>query len=79
MKKSDLIRRSINSTRKVHLYGTVLGNTFADGFESGYRAARADLRRELIPCDHLDKKGKIVVVGVRDFMQVVIDWLRPIR
>jgi hypothetical protein len=70
MKKSDLTRRAklyaVNRNR-------VNGDNIYDaavGFESGYRAARADLRKEL----------KYAALNkIRNLYTPVLVWLRPIR
>jgi len=74
MKKFDLTRRA-NRVAEGYRY-TVHDpvDVAAHAFESGYRAARADLRREL-SVQRVDLKN---IPGVF-LSQLIRKWLRPIR
>jgi hypothetical protein len=79
MKKSDLTRRAKDAADRLYDSGNPsqagqnqsLG--FVDGFESGYRAARADLRQ------NLSIRGRESLLSADAFTRFVIRWLRPIR
>jgi len=77
MKKSDLARRANRAgdtyLRITQQDNSLLGMACALGFESGYRAARADLRRELaaLATHPLCEPGHLY--------KRVQRWLRPIR
>jgi len=65
MKKSDLTRRAYRVAPKHWTMNAQ--DSFVYGFEAGYRAARADLRREL------QGKHSMETIAVCRY------WLRPIR
>jgi len=73
MKKSDLTRRAnrVAEGYRYTAHGPV--DVGAHAFESGYRAARADLRRELaaLATHPLCEPGHL--------FKRVLQWLRPIR
>ena len=73
MKKSDLSRRAYRAAPK-H-WSMDAQDSFAYGFESGYRAARANLRR-------LMKAPRPETTVLRRYGSIVGAawiWLRPIR
>lgn len=76
MKKSDLTRRANNVSGSVHSCGQDFVNGFLDGYEAGYSAALADLRRTL------GGDIKAAANGSAHLFRIglaVRKWLRPIR
>ncbi len=76
MKKSDLTRRAENDVKRVYKdsasYDPDAQEAHAYGFESGYRAARADLRvvlKRVIGSEHSESATA----------RAAFKWLRPIR
>lgn len=76
MKKSDLARRASLDAKRAYAKSALFQpdheEAHAEGFEAGYRAARADLRRELGVKPWLNYRASFN-------FGVVMKWLRPIR
>lgn len=73
MNKSELARRAKSATPKHwHMDSQ---EDFAYGFEAGYRAARADLRRLLKRAE----PEALSYVNLLKFPKFIRGWLRPIR
>jgi flagellar biosynthesis/type III secretory pathway protein FliH len=74
MKKFDLARRANRATPKG--FGIDAAELFQQGYEDGYRAARADLRRVLQAHKGSQKSPCATFAGM---VGAVWIWLRPIR
>lgn len=79
MKKSDLTRRAERDAKRAYktaaLYMPEHAEAHAYGFESGYRAARADLRQSI----NRERKNFDPQGASGSYVGVVQKWLRPIR
>ena len=82
MKKSDLTRRArrvAENAYKVYIPDEI--EAHAQGFEAGYRAARADLRQVMkaAQISHANRRGERREMGLASMVGSVWQWLKPIR